>query len=240
MKLFSYIGTRNTENSNTQKLLSLYLHELNKQHASDEWECVSYSSSDINVNACRGCATCFQEGFCPLDKVDFFNKIKKEMLSADIIILGSPVYAANVSGDMKIFIDRLSYWLHLMRLSGKIGVMLLSASSNSLMETGSYLKRMMESWGLSVVNEILCTSDAPKMLDSPQFKNVIIPQYVSTLMEYISGKKISASVYQERYFKTLQSAYDAPDYVSDAEVMYWRKNNLLHFDKYNDYLNYIS
>jgi multimeric flavodoxin WrbA len=174
-----------------------------------------------------------------MDKVDSFDKIKFEILDSDVVILGSPVYAAAVSGDMKTFIDRLSSWLHLMPLSGKLGVMLITASSNSLMETGSYLRRIMESFGLIMAGEVLCTSDAPRMLDNPQFRETTLRREASKLTDCLNGKKIEPSAYQGKYFKMLQSAYNMPGEDQNAEVAYWKNSGLLEYADYSDYLNHI-
>ena len=240
MKFFSYIGTRNKQSSNTLKLLSFYIDEVKKQNPTMDISMASYSASDFQILCCKGCVTCFNKGFCPLDKIDSFKKVKDDIISSDVVILGSPVYAASVSGDMKIFIDRLSYWLHLMPLTGKIGVMLITASGNSVIETSSYLNRIMESWGLAVVSNLLCTVDSPKMLNSPQFKEITIPQHVDILSKYMYGKPITPSAYQEKYFKVLQSTYDMPTAIDNAEVVYWKENGMLSYKNYTDYLDSIK
>ena len=59
---------------------------------------------DYDIKPCLGCWSCVQKENCIIED-DFeaiFNKIK----NADIIVLGSPVYWANVSGMMKNFFDR--------------------------------------------------------------------------------------------------------------------------------------
>ena len=68
--------------------------------------------SNSNLNMCKGCFNCISKGemFCPLK--DDKENIEKEILNSDGVILSSPVYALNVSGLMKNFIDRFAYTLH--------------------------------------------------------------------------------------------------------------------------------
>lgn len=66
----------------------------------------------------------------------------------DYLILGSPTYGHNVSGDMKIVMDRLCYWSHLFYLSGKPGMPLVSASTNGYLKVGDMLERFMDSLGI--------------------------------------------------------------------------------------------
>ncbi len=60
---------------------------------------------DKNVEPCKACFTCGEKKNCSHKKDDFaeiFEKVK----SADGIILGSPVYSANVSSKMQAFLER--------------------------------------------------------------------------------------------------------------------------------------
>lgn len=59
---------------------------------------------NLNFSHCKGCLTCYSSGTCVIkdDMEQLFNKL----LSADVIIIGSPLYYGNVSGLMKQFIDR--------------------------------------------------------------------------------------------------------------------------------------
>lgn len=60
-----------------------------------------------SVNGCLACMKCFekQDGHCVQAK-DPLNDWLDEMKTADGIILGTPVYFADVSGQLKCFMDR--------------------------------------------------------------------------------------------------------------------------------------
>lgn len=59
---------------------------------------------DLNLQYCCGCCTCYQTGKCIYtdDIEDLSHKIK----SADGIVIGTPTYASNISGQLKTIIDR--------------------------------------------------------------------------------------------------------------------------------------
>lgn len=239
MNVFAYVGTNRQSNSNTLKLLHIVLDELQKQLPNEVFNINNHSAHSLRINSCQGCLNCFLQGTCSVDATDEFNKIKNELLAADIVILGSPVYAGTVSGEMKTFIDRLSYWLHLMPLAGKIGIMLITASSNSVMETGNYLHRIMETLGLSVICDILCTTDAPKMLTNPRFRDVSIPQYMSVLTKSIRSRVLSASSYQNAYYRKMKESLDLSSDSQNAESKYWKEKNMLRYQSFDEYLTYI-
>jgi multimeric flavodoxin WrbA len=78
----------------------------------DELEAEGIETKLINlgaqsVNGCLACMKCFEnkDGHCVQVK-DPLNDWVDEMAAADGIILGSPVYFANISGQIKCFMDR--------------------------------------------------------------------------------------------------------------------------------------
>jgi len=75
--------------------------------------------SDYNVGVCRGCKACFARGeeFCPLK--DDRDVLIEKMMAADAVVFASPNYSWNVSGVMKVFLDRLGFVFHRPRFHGK-------------------------------------------------------------------------------------------------------------------------
>lgn len=61
--------------------------------------------ADYEIQPCRGCFACKGRGNCVF-KNDGFAEIFSHMTEADGIILGSPVYSADVSAKMKAFLER--------------------------------------------------------------------------------------------------------------------------------------
>ena len=238
MKLFAYIASRRHSKSNTLKVFEILLSEIIKQNKSVKIETTVCTPDQLGLLSCQGCLHCFNYGNCPLDTQDSFDIIKNNILKSDIIILGTPVYAATVSGDMKVFIDRLSYWLHLMPLAGKIGIGIVTASSNSVLETSSYLKRIIETLGLCFVNNISCTVDSPRMLESNAFITNTIPQYAKEVSEYIMGRKIDCSPFQDKLYRMFREIYNLPGKVDNAEINYWQNKGV--YETYSEYLDAIQ
>jgi multimeric flavodoxin WrbA len=78
----------------------------------DELEAEGIETKLVNlgpqsVNGCLACLKCFEnkDGHC-VQKKDSLNEWLDEMAAADGIILGTPVYFANISGQIKCFMDR--------------------------------------------------------------------------------------------------------------------------------------
>lgn len=92
--------------------------------------------SDYNLQPCDACKTCYSTKKCVID--DDGEKIYKEILEADGVILGSPSYFQGVTAQMKIFIDRIGY-LAIARgrkdFTGKVGGVIAVARRSGVMRT---------------------------------------------------------------------------------------------------------
>ena len=60
---------------------------------------------DKKINYCTGCGTCFnRDKSCP--QKDDMTEILEKMVSADVIVMATPVYFYTMCGQMKTLIDR--------------------------------------------------------------------------------------------------------------------------------------
>lgn len=102
MKIVAYNGSPKGQNSVTHMMIEEFFKGAQEEGA----EVVNYVLAEKNINHCRGCFHCWY-----VDK----NKcvIKDDMAEAlshfydlDILLLATPLYFDNVSGMMKVFLDR--------------------------------------------------------------------------------------------------------------------------------------
>ena len=99
MKLLALEGSPR-ENGNTEKLVKAILESAKENGAETKF----YKLTEMNISLCLGCSTCRDTGTCVTD--DAMRFLLEEIQASDVIILGSPVYMWQVSGQMKVFMDR--------------------------------------------------------------------------------------------------------------------------------------
>lgn len=204
-----------------------------------EYEIITAKEQEIKY--CRGCTRCFAAGACVLDPVDKFDAIKEKILKADLVVLGSPVYSTTITGQMKTFFDRLAYWTHLLKLAGKPGVSIVTASCNSVLDTSTYMKKIMQYLGLELICNIGCTIDIPRMLEDSSFVDDIIPSYVKVISDYINGNKVvKSNEFHEKYYQHLKNTYKIPQVIEHAEVRYWQETGYLNFQSYQKLLEHLQ
>lgn len=102
MKVVAFNGSAR-KNGNTTNLLNIVLDEIKAQGG--ETELIELAG--LNLSGCKACYQCFEtkNNCCAVDE-DLINDAIAKMVAADGIILGSPTYFADVSANMKAFIER--------------------------------------------------------------------------------------------------------------------------------------
>jgi multimeric flavodoxin WrbA len=64
-----------------------------------------FYSSELDIKPCKGCLACVQSGKCAVD--DDMRTFYAALKTAGGLVLGSPVYMGQMSGQAKVFTDRL-------------------------------------------------------------------------------------------------------------------------------------
>jgi multimeric flavodoxin WrbA len=100
----------------THNAVRQFLDEL-ASYGDVETELVTLNDHDIGI--CRGCRLCFDKGeeACPMK--DDRDALIAKMMASDGVVLASPNYSFQVSGAMKVFLDRLGFAFHRPRFFGK-------------------------------------------------------------------------------------------------------------------------
>lgn len=62
---------------------------------------------DKSIHPCLGCGYCSTNDYSECAKADDMTEILKKMIEADVIVFSTPVYFYTMSGQLKIFIDRM-------------------------------------------------------------------------------------------------------------------------------------
>lgn len=222
-KIVAYIGTRKGERSNTYKFTKIILDKCKEKSDNIDFEIIT--SNDYFIKPCLGCERCFVSGVCSLDKVDEASGLKEKLLSADMIIFGSPIYAHNVSGDMKIVIDRLSYWLHNMKFRGKYAAAISTTLNNGHLTVTSYLEKMMHFFGAKMVFKINGTVGDTDELANAEWINrksdELSQKIITALNSPMTSDRILEAVFKnmkDRYKDMENNNYIIENYKESVEI----------------------
>ena len=101
MKKVVIISSSPRENSNSYILAKEF--ERGALEANNSVEFISLK--DYNISYCEGCYACSELNRCY--KEDGMNELAKKLVESDVILFATPVYFYSMSGQLKVFIDRL-------------------------------------------------------------------------------------------------------------------------------------
>ncbi|PKL58872.1 MAG: flavodoxin family protein [Methanomicrobiales archaeon HGW-Methanomicrobiales-5] len=145
MKILAIHGSPHTTLSTTRKLTNFILEGTAEAGAETEM----IDLCDYRITPCTACEGCSFNGICVYD--DDVPAIVARMKDADGIIFGSPVYIDNVSGQMKIFFDRLADAIHYQVLAGKYGCSVATTHTSGGDEVVAYQNHVLNYLGVIAV-----------------------------------------------------------------------------------------
>lgn len=99
MKVVGFVGSPRKD-GNTDVLVQQVLQSASATGA----ETRIFYLNELSIQGCQGCDHCKVHDGCKLQ--DDMTPLYKEIIDSDGIVLGSPVYLSQVSGQTKIFLDR--------------------------------------------------------------------------------------------------------------------------------------
>ena len=199
-----------------------------------------FSGSNVHIEECVGCTQCFMKGKCTLDIRDDLSVLRKKIQEADCVILGSPVYFHSVSGNMKKFMDRLSYWTHVMELTGKVGVVISTSGGNGLRFVSDYLKKFTDYLGIINVGVIEAATYNEDYLKKCGVLEKLEPEFAAVAEKireiYEEGEIPQPDDLQRTVFNMNNKKYkELEEYKEDiAEVRNWLDKGFTDFERYDD------
>ena len=99
MKIIVLKGSPNTKGST-----SILIEEFVKGANESAHDVRVIDVAHANIHPCTGCIACGYEGPCVQN--DDVESIKKEILSADMLVFATPLYYYGMSAQLKIMVDR--------------------------------------------------------------------------------------------------------------------------------------
>lgn len=102
----------------------------------------------MNINGCKGCFGGHSSRECPCVQKDDMQQIYSAVKSSDVIVLATPLYYWNMSGQIRIAIDRLFALEegdgNLLRGHNRSSVLLMAAEGNGFEDVLTYYDHLMK------------------------------------------------------------------------------------------------
>ncbi|MDR1447488.1 MAG: flavodoxin family protein [Candidatus Ancillula sp.] len=232
-KVVAYVGSRN-KNSSTLKLVSS-IKDAVLAISSSEIKFNIYTPNNCNIMPDDGSASAFKTGVDKIEeaRIDDSLQLKKEIKDCDFLILASPTYAHAVSGDMKILIDRITYWNHIFYLANKPGQIIVTASGNGFLKVAAYIRQILENCGVVFCDDVIQT-------DSRILSDIDITNSALTIVNQLnlSNEVFVPSAGAEANFQHLKARYINSN-KSFFEPNYWKKHGMFECENLKEYFQKV-
>ncbi|MGL5440124.1 MAG: flavodoxin family protein [Filifactoraceae bacterium] len=110
--------------------------------------------SDLKINSCTGCCSCYKSGKCYIE--DDAESLSDEIAMSHGIIIGSPTYASNISGQLKTFIDRGHFVIEQL-LHGKYAISVTTGENYGNSDTSKILNKLLQYSGAKLSGKLIYT-----------------------------------------------------------------------------------
>jgi multimeric flavodoxin WrbA len=161
MKILVLNGSPRVIHSQTRRLAGFVLEGATGTGA----DTAMIDLAELHITPCTACESCTLTGTCVYQ--DDVSGILSRMTEAEGIVLGSPVYVDNVTGQMKVFVDRLADAIHYQVLTGKYGCAVATTYESGGNEVVEYLNHVLNYLGVISVGGIsIATRGDPSVIDA--------------------------------------------------------------------------
>ena len=165
--------------------------------------------SELPVQACVGCKSCFLEGFCPQDGEDGMAELRRKVKDCDALIAATPVYMCSVSGWCKNFLDRCARWCHVFELLGKPCLVLSVTAVSGSERAAAYLSECLEVMGCAVAARLPLQRQGDGLVIGGEKARAAMKSAADSLLDAVGHPEQYLSELAEGQFQSLRQSYRA-------------------------------
>jgi multimeric flavodoxin WrbA len=228
MKVTAFVGS--ARKKHTYHATEQFMHNL--QSLGDiEYEIIALS--DYNIGVCKGCIQCLNRGeeFCSYK--DDRDLLIGKMNNSDGIIFASPNYSFNVSGLMKIFLDRIGFIFHRPRFFGKACTCIVVQGffgGNKILDYFNFIGKAL---GFNVVKGCCLNSLEPMTeKDQGKFNGIIVKQSKKFYSTLIKKEYPSPTLFQLMIFRMARTSSMLLLNENWRDFTYYKSNGWFKSDYY--------
>ncbi len=184
---------------------------------------------------CAGCFSCFLKGEAKCPHAASVQPIAEAILGADLVVLTSPVYALDVSGEMKALLDHLCYmWMShrpAPQMFSKVGLTVVTTAGAGASHATKTLRNSLAFWGSRRIYSLKKPVAAMRWEQISEKNRAKIERRADALAARIEralrlGKRLPYSPFRAFLFKLMVGMQKKNDY-NETDRAHWEKNGWL-------------
>ena len=205
-----------------------------KDNLNGEFEEIYLEKEKIPL--CKGCYNCINVGEekCPHYKT--INPIIEKIRDCDGIIIGSPVYAMNVTAILKNFLDHTAYFYHRPEFFTKKALVVVTTAGAGHKKVAKYIDETLRHWGINNVHKFSMACGAKEELETKQ-----IDKISKKFSEDVESGKMHSPKFGDVLFFNVWKAMALSDDPLEADREFWFRTGLVNHDFSPDVkLNFVK
>ena len=228
MKITAFVGS--ARKKHTYNATEYFLQKL-QSFGKVEYEIVFLS--DYHLEICKGCKLCLNKGEELYPMKDDRDKLIEKMYGSDGIILASPNYSFDLSGLMKVFLDRLGFVFHRPRFFGKAFTSIVVQGVYRGKEIIKYFNFIGHRFGFNVVKGSCLYSMEP-MTEKEQehIKNVLDKQSKKFYLTLLRTEYPTPTLFELMIFRMARTSIKLLLDESWKDYTYYKQKGWFESDYY--------
>ena len=178
-----------------------------------------------NIPPCNGCYKCFEKGEEACPHYDRINPLMEKLKECDGLIIASPVYAMNVTGLLKNFIDHTAYLYHRPAFFDKKALVIVSTAGAGQKKVATYIDETLRHWGFNKVYCIPIACGGKDEIESKKIDKVARKFKKDTESFVLHSPKIMDIIFYQAW-----RAMAVKKSTSERDAQYWRETGMIDND----------
>lgn len=194
-----------------------------KANLEGEFEEIHLAKEDIGL--CKGCFNCIIIGE---EKCPHHRKIKPiidKLSECDAVIIGSPVYAMNVTALLKNFFDHTAYLYHRPEFFTKKALVVVTTAGAGHKKVASYIDETLRHWGVNKVYKLAMACGGKEELETKDIDKV-----AQKFSKDVESKKLHSPKFGDVMYFDVWKAMALSKEPIESDKQYWFKTGLVNHD----------
>ena len=228
MKVTAFVG--NAQKRHTFEATEKFLKKL---QAYGDVDCEIVRISECHLETCKGCRVCIDKGeeLCPLK--DDRDLLIEKITNSDGVIFSTPNYSFQVSGWMKIFLDRMGYLFHRPAFFGRTFTCLVNEGIYGGKKIVKYLNFVGFGLGFHVVKGATIVTIVPVTEEMQRKNDRIIDDLSKRFYLRLTKEKYPAPSFLKLFlFRMARSSMGTMLNETNRDYLFYKKNGWFESEYY--------
>ena len=194
-----------------------------KTNLNGEFEEIHLAKEKIPL--CRGCYNCIMKGEEKCPHYRMVSPIIEKIIGCDAVIIGSPVYAMNVTAVLKNFLDHTAYLYHRPEFFTKKALVVVSTAGAGHKKVAGYIDETLRHWGVNKVYKIAMACGGKDSLETKD-----IDKTSKKFAGDVESGKLHSPKFNDIVFFDVWKAMAVSSEPIPADAEFWHEKDLVNHD----------